>query len=520
MAEITKISLFSIDSLRYDCVGYQPDKKFLKKDSVIEFLDTPTIDSISNQSLCFTKCYSTSSITTPAIASMFTGTKQINHGIRLHVDSTKVTMHEKTVTLAEILKKNGFVTVISLDSAAHLKIPQITRGFDHEFVQNDKKLFSFLENHENEKIFLFCDFEDVHVPYLYSVAPPSKEYNDDFFQTMKQLYEQNGLKSPKRPFHIWNNLFKANPDRKIWFPLYVKGVSKFDKGRFKIFMERFEKMGFVNNDNSLLIITADHGQGRHNAKKPNSFGHGGEAFEEIVRVPLIVNGPGISNGKNDNLVSNIDIFRLILDSCIKQNISDFIKYKIYSINPIYKKREFAWFVFSERSFHDDPLQYHPVSRTIMSNNKKFRLWGKPETFLDKKTFELSNKEFMIKLYDDLFARPSHDIEIERNVTKLEDGSLTKQQVYEKFLKLPEYAKKNAFTVIDLDNDPFEENPINPTYNVGLLLEYGKHLQYMVDLEVPEEPFLEQKKESATEDSDSEKTKEEELRAELKKLGYI
>ena len=53
MSVISKIGLFVIDSLRYDCVGYQQDKRFLKKEDVSDLLDTPTLDKISNESGMF-----------------------------------------------------------------------------------------------------------------------------------------------------------------------------------------------------------------------------------------------------------------------------------------------------------------------------------------------------------------------------------------------------------------------------------------------------------------------------------
>jgi len=39
-----KITLMLIDSLRYDCIGYQPDKKHLDKENVTQFLDLEQSD--------------------------------------------------------------------------------------------------------------------------------------------------------------------------------------------------------------------------------------------------------------------------------------------------------------------------------------------------------------------------------------------------------------------------------------------------------------------------------------------
>lgn len=52
------IILISIDDLRFDCVGYQTDKRELQKYDVLQYLRTPTLDRIAEKSLCFTQSIS------------------------------------------------------------------------------------------------------------------------------------------------------------------------------------------------------------------------------------------------------------------------------------------------------------------------------------------------------------------------------------------------------------------------------------------------------------------------------
>ena len=517
MEEIKKISLMVIDSLRYDCVGYQPDKKYLEKDHVLGLLETPTIDKIAKESTCFTKCYSTSSLTPQVLASMFTGTTQVNHKIRLNTETGKNILHKNTNTMAEILKEEGFITVFSSESPVHLKSPDLMRGFDHEFSQDDKKLFSFLAKNENEKIFLFCDFEDVHIPYMYSDAPLNKEYNNDFFDEMNILYKQFKLKTPKQPWEYWNNIYKIDDHRKIWLPIYLKGVSKFDKGRFKYFIDEVSRLGFNESKNSLMIITSDHGEGKQFSNKPEGFGHGGEGYEEISRVPLIIKMPNKEHEISDKLVSNIDIHKIILDSVIKEKISDKIKYKIHSINPFYDKREYAWYIFSRRSFHGDKLKSHIHTRIIISDDKKYKLFGNPEFYLNDKSFELNNSDFVESLYDNLLVRPSKIEEIKHHASRLDKGEISKKELHQKFLASPEYIRKKAFSIVNLKNDPFEKEPLSVSRDLKSLQEYSKFLNIMLELEIPEKLFND---ESVDSNENSNLDNEEELRAELEKLGYI
>src|SRR3990170_3243786 len=98
------IILISIDALRFDCVGYQPDKRELEKYNVLKYLETPTLDSIAEKSLCFSQCISTSTYTTSAHASIFTGLYPPKHGVRAFY-ATKLT--KDVFTLSEILKTFG-----------------------------------------------------------------------------------------------------------------------------------------------------------------------------------------------------------------------------------------------------------------------------------------------------------------------------------------------------------------------------------------------------------------------------
>jgi len=63
-------------------------------------------------------------------------------------------------------------------------------------------------------------------------------------------------------------------------------------------------------DDTLVIITADHGEafGEH-----DRFGHHPYPYEELIRVPLIVAGPGVTSTTVDQQVSLLDLAPTILD---------------------------------------------------------------------------------------------------------------------------------------------------------------------------------------------------------------
>ena len=63
-------------------------------------------------------------------------------------------------------------------------------------------------------------------------------------------------------------------------------------------------------DEALLIFTADHGESL--LERPWWFTHGYQVWEELVRVPLLIRGPGVTPGRRTERVSGIDIAPTVL----------------------------------------------------------------------------------------------------------------------------------------------------------------------------------------------------------------
>ncbi len=537
---INKIVFVQIDTLRHDCINHIPDKKYLERDNVRDLLQTPTLDSIAKNSICFRRCYTTSSITSAVHATMFTGTTQINHSIRCTTTSTTShVMNKEVQTFAEILRKHGYLTIFVSESLSILSIPEITRGFDHLF-KNEAQLYDFLSKHQDEKIFLFCLFQDVHAPYLYSPVSPYEGYNDDFFETMSSIYSKYEKPFPTSPIEIWSNLYKqVDKSRKLWFPLYVKGVSKFDKGRFKIFLQHLQEFGLYD-DSSMLIVSADHGEGKNNPKNDH-FEHNGEAYDEIARVPLLVKIPDKKPAMINDLVSNIDIFNIIIEEGLGKHPQDLVNYKIHGINPFKEKRDYAWFIYAT-DLSKNGTEALLQSRTIITKDCKYILRGRPEIYLNENAFGGNDAAFVRNLYHNLFLRPPNDEIITnyvgkltknsfaknlvKNITnvissnsvdkytkKITQGEITQKSLYETFLKSEEYSKKKPFYITDLIRDPFEENEFEPTSNLNYLMNYKKYLPILFNLEKMD---LDQNISRTTPSDDDEM----EVQQALKELGYL
>ncbi|MDD5306265.1 MAG: sulfatase [Deltaproteobacteria bacterium] len=63
-------------------------------------------------------------------------------------------------------------------------------------------------------------------------------------------------------------------------------------------------------DRTLVVVTADHGEA---FSEHGEWTHGAELWEEIIRVPLVVAGPGVATKRIARATSLIDLFPTILD---------------------------------------------------------------------------------------------------------------------------------------------------------------------------------------------------------------
>jgi len=275
------IILITIDTLRVDHLSYYGYSR----------QTSPFIDSLARDAVVFTHAYSTSSWTAPSMASIFTGLYPREHGVMHGVaqgPSATIVGQEMLFdgfsTIAEILKKDGYTT-FGVSSNGHLsRGTGFARGFDyfdtHWFMKSPASNLSikkWLKNiHATSKYFLWIHYFDPHNPYaprlpwyktyitqsnsyskwLQEVIPNPKEFLEELKQDTKGL-----------------NVLKDRYDSEInYCDYYIK-----------------ELLTLLHpNDNTIIIITADHGEA---FLEHGQLLHGDTLYEEEIRVPLIIKFP-------------------------------------------------------------------------------------------------------------------------------------------------------------------------------------------------------------------------------------
>jgi arylsulfatase A-like enzyme len=460
------IVLISIDNLRFDCAGYQPDKKELLKYDVLKYLETPTLDRIAEKSRCFTRCISTNSYTTAAHASMLTGLYPPRHGVRAFYETK---LSDEVYTLAEVLKLYGYRTVMMTDTLNLFRPLNLHRGFDHVFHKDDEGLISFLRNAGEEKIFLFVHFFDVHEPFLMS---ESEAYdNSDYRQELRNLYRIYNLEAHLSPGDSdksgWRRLVDhlGRKEHARFLPLYVRGVSKFDRGRFGDFMASLEHSGFFAD--SLLVVCSDHGEGKSSSYDPEGFSHGGMLFDSVIRVPLLLCHPDLSHGTVDRVVSLADVFPTILDMALGPGAADMLPYATDGVS-LAGSASGDRAVYSETWQRDNKKLLIPMmfissflrQRTVRTGDAKYSITGTPELLAGSGALQQAgDEEFLQKVHRGLFCRFEDDRDYSIALHDIREGLIDREGYLARLRRSPECMAERYYMRYDLREDPYEERPV-------------------------------------------------------------
>ncbi len=289
---------------------------------------TPNLDNLLDRSYLFTNAITTSSWTTPSTMSIFTSMYPVRHQvIHKYTDydleaqkgtySHIKTLNPQALTLAEILKKNGYTTAAFTGNGGVDPHFGFNEGFEvyyaadktvtktRTFVDAAPKASAWLEKNKDKQFFLFLQGFDLHniedpvnrFDYRYLVKPYSGKYqgfHKDFTE-MKELALEGKLADFTRE------------DWEFWQAVYNEKINNADRA-LKVFFQTLKKLNLL--DASLIVFTSAHGQEFYEHK---AFGHGWTLYDESIHVPFAIKLPNQSKQYRINtLVSGVDIMPTIL----------------------------------------------------------------------------------------------------------------------------------------------------------------------------------------------------------------
>jgi arylsulfatase A-like enzyme len=270
---------------------------------------TPNMDRLSSNSILFKNAISHAPWTEPSIGSILTSQYPSVLGIK----QDPVVISNKFITLAELLKENGYKTKGIISGTYVSSKLGFDQGFDfynEDHAKEDenthivspflvKKAVSFLEKNRDNKFFLFIHDFDPHYNYIqhqkYNYYP---DYNGSFYsnQDIKELWK-------KAPYMKKNDISYIKA-------LYDSEISFTDEFINRL-LENLKGLGLY--ENTLIVLTADHGE-EFLERGDYWIGHTKKLYKEQLHVPLMIKLPWSNKGKViEDYIGLIDLMPTIAD---------------------------------------------------------------------------------------------------------------------------------------------------------------------------------------------------------------
>jgi arylsulfatase A-like enzyme len=283
------VVLISIDTLRRDHVGAYGYPR----------PTTPRLDALAREGIFCEDAVSTSSWTLPAHLSMLTSLDPGRHG-GVDVDHG---FNRRVPTLAALLSKAGYATRAI---TSHLYV-SAAYGLDEGFEQLDfhydrkasdvaTRAVALLDQIGDRPYFLFLHFYDPHTHF----TPPQR--TRELFPSAYQG-PLGGLLGHFKKFT--RETIPAGYLEHL-LSLYDAEIRYTDEQIGRI-LDHMRARGLDRS--TLLLVTSDHGE---EFLDHGAWAHEKTLYEELVRVPLIVHGPGVKPRREAKQASLLDVMPTIL----------------------------------------------------------------------------------------------------------------------------------------------------------------------------------------------------------------
>jgi arylsulfatase A-like enzyme/Tfp pilus assembly protein PilF len=278
------VVLISVDTLRADYLGCYGR----------ELAETPTADRLAREGVLFENAITTTPITLPAHASIMTGKYPPSHGVR---HNSIFVLAEDEGTLAETFARAGYETAAFVGAIPVASSFGLAQGFG---VYNEDFATGYQGQISNQR---------PATPVIEDAVKWLQENAGERFFMWIHLFDPHAPYTPPQP-HLakWRRRIDASEGYEAQHAFYEAEVAYVDQELGK-FLEAFRSLDL--RDDTLLVFTADHGEGLGQHGEPT---HGVFLYEPTMRVPLLFWGGPVGEVRSvAGTVSLIDIAPTILE---------------------------------------------------------------------------------------------------------------------------------------------------------------------------------------------------------------
>ena len=263
---------------------------------------TPEIDRFASEARVFTHAWSTSTHTLPSHSAMFSGVFPPQNG---QVDYYHP-LPPDVVTLAERLSASGYRCGLISDGVMVSHAHGLDQGFEVFDERREsgtvERARAFLDADDGRPVFLFVQTYAVHTPYRMSAATQARwkdalrldrSYDEVMATDLMRYAQALPVEAPPTDPEVRDIAARLHD-------LYRAGVTELD-ATFGRFRSELQARGLLTK--GCLVFTSDHGEAFFEHGRPF---HANRVFEEELRVPLLLQAPGVEPGREERPVSLID----------------------------------------------------------------------------------------------------------------------------------------------------------------------------------------------------------------------
>jgi arylsulfatase A-like enzyme len=241
---------------------------------------TPALDRLAAEGALFEQSFAAAPLTLPSHATLFTGMYPPRLGVR---DNTGAPLSADFQTLAEILGERGLTTGAFIASAVLAPRRGLDQGFGTYSMGTSpgcpgsprarrpaddvvSEAVTWLVGHDSAPFFVWVHLYDTHRPY---------RLPDDYARSYADPYA---------------------------------GAIAFEDAQIARLISHLEARDLL--DDTLMVVAGDHGEslGEHGEDS-----HGMFIYQEALRVPLIMRGPGVVPRRVSAPVRLVDVMPTVLD---------------------------------------------------------------------------------------------------------------------------------------------------------------------------------------------------------------
>jgi arylsulfatase A-like enzyme len=299
--ERPNIVLYVVDTLRADALHTYGNHA----------VQTPNYDRLGSGGTRFERAYANSSWTRATMGSLLTGEYPSTHGaidrlgaLRPQLPTLAQQLHQAGYRTAAIIANpnigsafgfaKGFDDFIELYSQLDARRPVMPGELIATADKVVERALSWLRSRPAQPFFLMIFSIDPHAPYT-PPPPYDRRYDPDY---------TGNIDGSLRSMFGLGVFGKVPPPREIrHLRALYDGEVAFNDFHFGRLLDGLEQGRL--QDSTVVVLTSDHGEEFY---EHGSRDHGPTLYEELVRVPLIVRGPGIKSQVVDTPVQLIDLY--------------------------------------------------------------------------------------------------------------------------------------------------------------------------------------------------------------------